>query len=132
MAPRKIGLMRAGDGGLPRFWRGRLVCGDDLAGRGIDRLELHSSLLVQPIGRGEDGDVEPLSANLGLDGRQRLNVCTAAFSFMRITPAPPAAVVSGADLVPLVMYVILSHPIASCPARSAPGNFRYGREPTCV
>jgi hypothetical protein len=124
MVPRKIGLMRAGDSGLLRFWRGQLVCRDDLFGRGIDRLELHSSALVHPIGCREDGDFYPLLVNLGFDGRQRLNVCTTVFPFVRITAAPPAVVVSGADLVPLVMYVILSLAIASCPARSAPRLIR--------
>jgi hypothetical protein len=41
------------------------------------------------------GDFEPLLANLEADGRQRLNVCDAAFSFVRITSAPPTAVISG-------------------------------------
>jgi hypothetical protein len=93
MAPREIYLKRTGDGGLPHFWRGRLVRPDDLAARGFDRPELRSSLLVQLVCRGEDGNFEPLSANLGLDGRQRLNVCATAFSFVRITSAPPTAVI---------------------------------------
>ena len=71
MAPRELDLKRTGDGGLPHFWRGRLVHPNDLDARGFDRPELRSSLLVQLVCRGEDGNFEPLSSNLGLGGRQR-------------------------------------------------------------